>query len=129
MNELIADLLLLVGAVFALAAGVGLLRFRDALARLHAGTKPQVLGLLCVLAAIAVGNERWDLVPALLPVLVLQLVTIPVSGHMIARAAYRTGNFRPDRLSEDELAPAIEAASRRDEEDREGPGAAAAVRE
>lgn len=128
MNALLAALLLLAGAVFALAAGIGLLRFRDALARLHAGTKPQVLGLVCVLAAIAVGNGRWELVPGLVPVLGLQLVTIPVSGHMIARAAYRTGNFRGDLLTEDELAPAVEAAARRDREDREGPGAAAAVR-
>lgn len=129
MNAVIADVLLLIGAVFALAAGVGLLRFRDALSRLHAGTKPQVLGLICVLAAIAVGNARWDLVPALIPVLGLQLVTIPVSGHMIARAAYRTGNFRADLLTEDELAPAIEAAGRRDQADGEGPEAAAAARD
>lgn len=129
MSDLVSDVLLLVGAVFALAAGVGLLRFRDALSRLHAGTKPQVLGLICVLAAIAIGERRWDLVPALLPVLVLQLVTIPVSGHMIARAAYRTGNLRADLLTEDELAPAIEAAGRRDQEGREGPEAIAATRD
>ena len=121
MSGVVADLLLLAGAVFALAAGVGLLRFRDALSRLHAGTKPQVLGLVCVLAAIAVGQQRWDLVPALVPVLGLQLVTIPISGHMIARAAYRTGNFRDDLLAADELAPAIEAAGRRADEGPEGP--------
>jgi multicomponent Na+:H+ antiporter subunit G len=111
----VADLLLLVAALLTVAAGVGLLRFGDALSRLHAATKPQVLGLLCALAAIAVGNERWDLVPALIPVVGLQLVTIPVSAHMIARAAYRTGNYRRDLLTVDELAPAIEEAARRDE--------------
>ena len=117
---IVADLLLLAAALLTLAAGVGLLRFGDALARLHAATKPQVLGLLCVLAAIAVGNERWDLVPALIPVAVLQLVTVPVSAHMIARAAYRTGNYREDLLTEDELAPAVDAAAAREESD---PGA------
>jgi multicomponent Na+:H+ antiporter subunit G len=111
---ILTDLLLLAAAVLTVAAGVGLVRFPDALARLHAATKPQVLGLLCVLAAIAVGNGRWDLVPALIPVAALQLVTIPVSAHMIARAAYRTGNYRDDLLTEDELAPAIEAAAERD---------------
>ena len=126
MIDLAADLLLLAGAVLALAAGVGLLRFRDALSRLHAGTKPQVLGLILVLAAVAVGNHRWDLVPALLPVLALQLVTVPVSAHMVARAAYRTGNFRADLLTEDELAPAIEAAGRRDQE---GPESIARTRD
>ena len=129
MSDLVADLLVLVGGVFAVAAGVGLLRFRDALSRLHAGTKPQVLGLICVLAAVAIANRRWDLVPALLPVLALQLVTIPVSGHMVARAAYRTGNFREDLLTEDELLPAIEAAGRRDQDGREGPEAVATTRD
>jgi multicomponent Na+:H+ antiporter subunit G len=115
---LLADLLLLGAALLTLSAGVGLVRFPDALARLHAATKPQVLGLLLVLAAIAVANERWDLVPALIPVAGLQLVTVPVSAHIIARAAYRTGNYRDDLLTEDELAPAIAAADR---EDRDRP--------
>lgn len=112
---IVADLLLLVAAVLTVAAGVGLLRFGDALARLHAATKPQVLGLLCVLAAIAIGNERWELVPALIPIVGLQLITIPVSAHMVARSAYRTGNYRDDLLTADELAPAVDAAARRDE--------------
>lgn len=114
---ILTDVLLLAAALLTVAAGVGLLTFGDALARLHAATKPQVLGLLCVLGAIAVGNGRWDLVPALIPVAVLQLVTIPVSAHMIARAAYRTGNYRGDLLTADELAPAIEAAAAREESD------------
>jgi len=109
------DLLLLGAALLTLSAGIGLVRFGDALARLHAATKPQVLGLLLVLAAIAVGNARWELIPALIPVAALQLLTIPVSAHMVARAAYRTGNYRDDLLTADELAPAIEAAA-----DREG---------
>jgi multicomponent Na+:H+ antiporter subunit G len=113
-----ADLLLLVAALLTVAAGLGLLRFGDALARLHAATKPQVLGLLCVLAAIALGNGRWDLVPALIPVIGLQFVTVPVSAHMVARAAYRTGNYRDDLLAEDDLAPAIEEASRREQRGR-----------
>jgi multicomponent Na+:H+ antiporter subunit G len=115
--SLVTDLLLLAAALLTLAAGVGLVRFGDALARLHAATKPQVLGLLCVLAAIAVGNGRWDLVPALIPVMGLQLVTIPVSAHMVARAAYRTGNYRDDLLTADELAPAVERAGERESDE------------
>lgn len=111
---ILPDLLLIGAGLLTVSAGVGLLRFRDALARLHAGTKPQVLGLMLVLAAIAVANGRWDLVPALIPVLGLQLITVPVSAHMIARAAYRSGNYREDLLTADELAPAVEAAGRRD---------------
>lgn len=111
---ILTDLVLLGAALLTLSAGVGLLRFGDALARLHAGTKPQVLGLLLVLVAIAIGNGRWELVPALIPIALLQVATVPVSAHMVARAAYRTGNYRDDLLSVDELAPAIEAAAERE---------------
>ena len=111
MTELIADLLLLVGGVLTLAAGVGLLRFGDALSRLHAATKPQILGLLAVLAAIAVRDQRWTTILALLPIVALQLVTTPMAAHMVGRAAYRTGNFRDDLLQPDELAAAIDAAA------------------
>ena len=37
------------GALLGLAAGIGVLRFPDALSRMHAATKPQVLGVLLLL--------------------------------------------------------------------------------
>ena len=39
---------LLAGALLCLAGAIGLLRFRDLLSRMHASTKPQVLGVLLV---------------------------------------------------------------------------------
>ena len=44
--------LILLGAVLCLSAAVGLLRFRDVPSRLHAATKPQVLGLILILSLI-----------------------------------------------------------------------------
>ena len=44
--DVIAGACLLAGAFLCLTAGVGLLRFPDVLSRMHAGTKPQVLGVL-----------------------------------------------------------------------------------
>ena len=40
---------LLCGAVLALSAAIGLVRFRDTMSRLHAVTKPQTLGLICTI--------------------------------------------------------------------------------
>ncbi len=40
---------LLAGAFLCLTAGLGLVRFPDVLSRMHAGTKPQVLGVLLVM--------------------------------------------------------------------------------
>src|SRR3712207_7091206 len=43
--DVLASVCLLGGAFLAFAAGVGVLRFPDLLSRMHAGTKPQTLGL------------------------------------------------------------------------------------
>jgi multicomponent Na+:H+ antiporter subunit G len=106
-----AGVLLVIGALLSVAAGIGLLRFPDALTRLHAGTKPQIFGLICILAAIALTNRSWATLLALAPVLLLQMLTAPISAHMVGRAGYRTGNFRPDRLAVDELDDVVDRAS------------------
>src|SRR5690606_37243333 len=106
--DLAAGICLVVGAALSLAAGVGLLRFPDPLARLHAGTKPQVFGLMLGVVAIALATREWPVVLTLPPVVVLQLLTQPLAGHMVARASYRTKNYRPEILVVDELAPEAE---------------------
>jgi len=125
----IALLFLLVGALLSLAAGVGLLRFPDAIARMHATTKPQIFGLALILAAIALQSRSWATVLTVLPVLVFQMLTAPISAHMVGRAGYRTGVLRRDRILVDELEQAVERAQREHVEEFEAtavedPGAA-----
>ena len=48
--DVVAATLILGGSVLALTAAIGVVRFPDTLSRMHAATKPQVLGLLLVLA-------------------------------------------------------------------------------
>lgn len=110
--DLAAAISLVLGAFLSVAAGVGLLRFPDALSRLHAGTKPQVLGLIFVVLAIALTARSWTTLLALIPVLIFQMLTAPISAHMVGRAGYRTGNFRSELMSVDDLDDAIEKASR-----------------
>lgn len=112
--DLAAAACLVLGAFLSVAAGVGLLRFPDALSRLHAGTKPQVLGLFFIVAAIALSSRSWATLLALIPILVFQMLTAPISAHMVGRAGYRTGNFRKDLMTVDELEAAIDRASRED---------------
>ena len=94
---------LLSGAFLAFAAGVGVLRFPDLLARMHAGTKPQVLGLILLLAGEALRVRNLQVVGMLALVAVFQLMTAPVAAHMVGRAGYRTGKVRSDLLVVDEL--------------------------
>ena len=109
--DLIAAILLVLGGILSLAAGVGLVRFPDAPSRLHASTKPQVLGLVLVLIALALSARSWSMMLVLIPVFVFQMLTVPISAHIVARAAYRMGNFRKDLIYEDDLADAIEQAN------------------
>ena len=109
MNEqLILDtlalILLLIGGVMSLAAGVGLLRFRDTLSRLHAATKPQILGVACILAAICLENLNWPTVCLAVLIVAFQFMTQPLTAHMIGRAAYRGSHVEQESLLVDELA-------------------------
>lgn len=112
--DLVLDVLtgvcLVLGAFLSLAAGVGLLRFPDAIARMHATTKPQILGLIFILGAIALQDRRWTTVLVLLTILLFQMLTAPISAHMVGRAGYRTGVVAPGSLLVDELKDAVEKA-------------------
>jgi multicomponent Na+:H+ antiporter subunit G len=115
---------LLGGAFLAFAAGVGVLRFPDLLARMHAGTKPQVLGLILVLVGLALRLRSGGAVWALVLVAVFQMLTAPVAAHMVGRAGYRTGKVRSELLVVDELTSDQELARRRDKDraEDENPG-------
>ena len=111
VNNVIVSVLLIGGALMSLATGIGLVRFPDLLSRMHAATKPQVLGLLLFLLALAIENESWSLVPVLVLCWVFQLLTSPVSAHMVGRAGYRTRHLRRDLLTFDELDDVVAGAA------------------
>ncbi|UIK88701.1 monovalent cation/H(+) antiporter subunit G [Arthrobacter polaris] len=107
--DVLTAIALLLGAFMSLAAAIGLLRFPDLMSRMHAATKPQVLGLLMLLSAIGLQMRTWSLLPILLVAWLFQLLTVPVSAHMVGRAGYRTKHGRPDLLSVDELDQVVAA--------------------
>jgi len=121
--ELIIDVLtgvfLILGAFLSFAAGVGLIRFPDAIARMHATTKPQILGLIFILLAIALQERRLSTILMLATLLLFQMMTAPISAHMIGRAGYRNGVVAEGSLLVDELERAIERAQ--DEEPDDDP--------
>ncbi|WP_165143233.1 monovalent cation/H(+) antiporter subunit G [Microbacterium endophyticum] len=95
--------LILVGALLCLSAAIGVVRFRDVASRLHAATKPQVLGLVLVCLAVALSQRSWPVVAFLVPVIMMQLATAPLSAHMVGRQAYRNGAIPEADLVVDEL--------------------------
>jgi multicomponent Na+:H+ antiporter subunit G len=111
VGDWIASLLLLTGTGFALLGAIGLQRFPDVFARMHAATKPVTLGLAFALLGAALVKEDFPSAVKLLLAAALQFITAPVGAHMIGRAAYRDGNqFGPD-YQVDELAGVFEAST------------------
>ena len=118
MADVVASILLVAGAVLAVLAGVGLNRFPDVFARMHAATKPATLGLVLLLGAAALRVEAGGDVAKLLLVVALQFITAPVGAHMVGRAAYRAGTELSTETLVDELAEATGLRRRR--HDRRG---------
>ena len=110
--DVLAGMFLIAGASLSFAAGMGILHFPDLLARMHAGTKPQVLGMLFMLIALGIRLRSWSVAGLLLLVILFQMLTAPVAAHLVARAGYRNGKVRSDLLVFDELTQDIERETR-----------------
>ena len=100
--DVTAAVCLLVGALLALIAAIGILRFPDVLTRMHSATKPQVLGLLLVLLGLGLRLRDVRSIGLLALVALFQLVTSPIASHMVGRASFRAGHVGAD-LVVDEL--------------------------
>ena len=96
--DVVAVVLLLAGCAFALFAGLGLVRFPDVLSRLQAGTKPQVTAVVLITAGAAIRLDGLPVLSMLVLAGLLQLLTAPVSAHLLGRVAYRRGHVREDLL-------------------------------
>ena len=91
MIEWLSGGLFIVGATFALLAGVGVLRMPDVFTRMQASTKASTLGLGCLLTGVALRNPGFDFVVRAASIAAFMLLTSAVAAHVIARAAARGG--------------------------------------
>jgi multicomponent Na+:H+ antiporter subunit G len=104
MTDVLSAALMVGGATLALIAGIGLQRFPDVFARMHAATKPATLGLALVLTGAALRMPDAGAVAKLLLVIALQFITAPTGSHLVGRATYRAGTELSDATAVDELA-------------------------
>ncbi|MCB0928450.1 MAG: Na+/H+ antiporter subunit G [Mycolicibacterium sp.] len=101
-TDIVAAVLILSGSALALTAAIGIVRFPDTLSRMHAATKPQVLGLLLVLAGAVTRLGGHADVGMLILTGLFTLITAPVIAQRVGQLAYREQNLA-DRLIVDEL--------------------------
>lgn len=117
--DIVAAILLVLGTSLSAVAGFGLMRFPDVLSRMHAATKPQVLGLLLALAGLGFALKTWAVIPVLIVAWLMQLITAPVSAHLVGRATYRSHHLDPEHIAVDDLAKAVQAQDRREAEEQQ----------
>ena len=110
--DAVGTVAIVVGVLLALVASIGLLSLPDVLSRMHAATKPQTVGLLLVVIGGALHLRTSVDVWMLLLVGAFQLVTAPVTAHVVGRLAHRGDGLRRDLLYVDELADSPDEADR-----------------
>lgn len=99
-TDIIASACLILGAFMSLLAGIAVLRFPDTMSRIHAATKPQVLGIILLMLGVGLRLGSPAVIGTLVLIVILQFVTAPVSAHLTVRVAYRnaqTDDERSDR--------------------------------
>ena len=97
--DIVTAALILGGSTLALTAAIGVVRFPDTLSRMHAATKPQVLGLLLVLVGAAIRLRGNADVGMLILTGIFTVITAPVVANRVGQLAYREQNIH-DKLDQ-----------------------------
>ncbi|MET3576066.1 Na+/H+ antiporter subunit G [Bhargavaea ullalensis] len=118
--EYAAAILMVTGGLMSLVSAIGLFRLPDVYTRSHAATKSSTLAVLLTLLGGFLyfwALERFISVRLLLGIIFVFL-TAPVAGHVIIRAAHRSGVKLADISKKDELAEAKERLWQEQERNR-----------
>lgn len=91
MWEIAGGVVIAVGVLLTLVAGIGVLRLPDAYNRMNAVSKAASLGVACTLAGTVLLMPDVAAVVKTAVAIALQFITAAVGSFAIARAAYRTG--------------------------------------
>lgn len=90
---LAASLSLLIGSGFVVVGVIGILKFNDPMARLHAPTKVGTIGIgMLLLASVLVAAARGDLSIHEFLIMAFLFATAPVSAQFIAKVSIHKQN-------------------------------------
>lgn len=98
MADVLAGVFFVAGSFVVLLGALAVLRFPDLFCRLSGSSLGGTMGLGLMLAGLVTSDpSSGTILPALL-LLVFLMLTIPLSGYIIARVAYGRGS-RPAKLA------------------------------
>ena len=100
----LAGILVVIGSLFTLVASLGLLRLPDVYMRMHAASKAGTMGSCVVLLALAVAAGDWSISARALVGIAFFLLTVPISSHLLAKAAHAAGYPADDVTVRDDIA-------------------------
>ena len=98
----VAALFLSIGSLLSAVAALGILRFPDVFTRLHAASKAGPLGAGLILLGLAFASADWAIAIRCVLGFFFLILTSPVSAHLLARAALRSGITPDSRTSIDD---------------------------
>jgi len=99
--EWVGSALVLLGALFIVVGGIGVVRFPDLFTRMHAASITETLGALLVLAGLILLAGLTVATVKLLLILLFLWFSSPTATHALAKAALR-GGVKPRLAGEDE---------------------------
>ncbi|HUX12053.1 MAG TPA: monovalent cation/H(+) antiporter subunit G [Spirochaetia bacterium] len=109
MNAIIGGFVAIVGALFLLLAGIGMIRMPDVYNRMQTGTKATTLGTILFILGVGIAQPEW--LPKALLIIGFVVVTNPISSHVLARAAHIGKVALSRRSVRDDLADSTGAES------------------
>lgn len=110
--SLVAAALLAAGVLFTVVSAIGFMRLPDVFCRLHVTGVLDTLGAPLVILAVAVHLGLTLTSLKLLLAIAFLVITSPLVGHLLARAALEAGH-RPDVIEDPERAAQALARRRR----------------
>ncbi|PKK96549.1 MAG: Na+/H+ antiporter subunit G [Tenericutes bacterium HGW-Tenericutes-3] len=99
--EIISYVFLVIGGIFFLLGGLGILRMPDTFNRIQAGTKATTLGAFSILIGLAFAHPSWIL--KIVVIIVFIAISNPIGSSAIAKATYKAKNI-PTNLVQDDMA-------------------------
>lgn len=99
--EIVSQVFLIIGGLFYLLGGLGILRMPDVFNRIQAGTKATTLGAFAILIGVGFANPEWFIKVAV--IIIFIALSNPIGSSVLAKASY-IATEKPDNLVQDDLA-------------------------